>query len=111
MSRNMKVLIAAATPVIVLGLVLMFSNRVRARVIPASGVCAENLRLIQTAKQKWAQENHKPAKYFPYWQDIQPYLGRSFSGLFPHCPDGGLYLPGRINQLPQCSVGGQGSEL
>ena len=107
MSRNMKVLTVIGIPVIALCVASMFAKPVRARAIPATGVCAENLRLIQAAKQKWALDHHQPAKYFPYWQDIQPYLGSTFSGSFPHCPDGGVYLPGRLNQLPSCSVGGQ----
>src|SRR5678816_342264 len=78
----------------------------RARQIPSSNPCINNLRQIEGAKQQWALENGKNADDVPSWANIEPYLGRgdvgSTNGI--RCPKGGVYTIGRVKDAPKCSV-------
>jgi RNA polymerase sigma factor (sigma-70 family) len=68
--------------------------------------CINNLRMIDSAKQQWALEFHKTANDTPTMDDIKPYLGRGPEGEIPVCPDGGVYIIGKVGEKPTCSIPG-----
>ena len=68
--------------------------------------CIINLRLIDSAKQEWALENHKQNSDTPTEQDLAPYFGAGASAKFPVCPQGGKYIIGAIGDKPTCSIPG-----
>jgi hypothetical protein len=82
-----------------------------ARTETASIACVSNLRRIAAAKQQWGLEQHKGADARPTWTDILPYMGPAQSGQIPHCPNGGVYTIGPLNQSPTCSIGGRDHTL
>ncbi len=84
---------------------------IRARSGPATNACMNNLRQFDGAKQQWALENHKTTNDIPSWQDMRPYLGRGTNGELPTCPQGGVYILGRIGEPPRCSIDGRLSGL
>ncbi|HWF18447.1 MAG TPA: hypothetical protein VG754_04240 [Verrucomicrobiae bacterium] len=63
--------------------------------------CANNLRIIDAAKQQWALENKKTATDIPTPEDIAPYLPNPAQIV---CPAGGVYSINAINTAPTCSV-------
>ena len=67
------------------------------------GICINNLRQIDGAKQQWALENHKDTNAIPTSADIAPYLR---SNKFPVCPGKGKYTISRACDDPTCSVPG-----
>jgi hypothetical protein len=68
-----------------------------------AGVCINNLRQIDAAKQQWAQVNGRPPESLPGPADIAPYLpNRSI----PVCPGGGGYSINAVNVKPTCSIPG-----
>lgn len=68
--------------------------------------CISNLRLFDSAKKRWAQENNKQATDTPTLDDLRPYLGRGPNAEMPTCPDGGVYTIGAVNEKPTCSISG-----
>jgi len=84
---------------------------IRARSETASIACVNNLRNIVASKQQWALEHHKASDTLPTWADILPYMGAGTAGQMPHCPDGGVYTIGRLNENPKCSIGGPSHAL
>ena len=51
---------------------------------PGRGMaCVNNLRLIQFAKEQWAQENKKEPNDLPVPFDMQAYMGRGTNGILP----------------------------
>jgi hypothetical protein len=80
---------------------------IEARVTKASNACVNNLRLITSAKEQWCVERKKSSTAVPTWSDLQPYLGYGPKKELPHCPDGGVYTIGRLDQIPTCSIGGR----
>jgi len=68
-------------------------------------VCSSFLRLVNTAKEKWAEKNPKSAQASPpTWDDLGPYLGRDVAGELPECPCGGICTIGRVGEPPTCSL-------
>jgi HAMP domain-containing protein len=65
--------------------------------------CLNNLRQIDAAKQQWALENEKTVDAIPTAQDLAPYLS---GGIFPACPDGGIYTLNSVGDPPTCSISG-----
>src|SRR5271165_7005164 len=61
-------------------------NFVRARTTSQMNACINNLRLIDSAKQQWALEQHQGSTATPAATDIQPYLGHGAAGELPTCP-------------------------
>jgi competence protein ComGC len=80
-------------------------NFVKARETSQKNQCINNLRLIDGAKQQWALENNKKETDTPTWQDLQPYLGKRNKAPL-HCPAGGEYTIGALNEQPTCSIAG-----
>ena len=100
MSKKSKIAVVAAAFVAVVVLALLPAF-IRARTTPAMNACVNNLRQLDGAKQQWELENHKTTNDVPTWGDLQAYLVRPLV-----CPQGGIYTPGRVRELPRCSVGG-----
>jgi len=84
---------------------------INARTETASIACVQNLRSIAAAKQQWGLEHKQSSNAVPTWADILPYLGSGPAGQMPHCPDGGVYSIGRLNENPTCSIGGRNHSL
>jgi prepilin-type N-terminal cleavage/methylation domain-containing protein len=63
-------------------------NFVRARTTSQQNACINNLRLIDSAKQQWALEQHQTSTSSPASSgtDLQPYLGHGAAGELPSCP-------------------------
>jgi competence protein ComGC len=93
-----------AASVVVPGLLAAIAvpNFIKARDTAQKNRCINNLRQIDAAKQQWALEKNKTASDVPTWEDLQPYLGKSKVPL--HCPKGGEYTIGAVNQQPTCSI-------
>jgi DNA repair exonuclease SbcCD ATPase subunit len=68
-----------------------------------TGVCINNLRQIDAAKQQWAQANGRPPDAIPGPAEISAYLPNR--GM-PVCPGGGGYSINAVNVKPACSVPG-----
>jgi hypothetical protein len=68
--------------------------------------CISNLRLIDSAKQQWALENHGQIFDTPTMEDLKKYMGHALDGELPVCPDGGVYTPGTMGEKPTCSIPG-----
>lgn len=61
-------------------------NFVRARTTSQMNACINNLRLIDSAQQQWALEQHQGSLATPAGTDLQPYLGHGSAGELPTCP-------------------------
>lgn len=94
--------IAWAIFVIPLMLAIAIPNFVKARDTAMHNACVNNLRIIDAAKNQWALENNKKAEDVPTAQDLNPYIKGGFVSL--HCPAGGSYTIGSVNQAPVCSI-------
>ena len=87
-------------------------NFVRARTTSQMNACINNLRLIDSACQQWALEQHQGSTAVPAGTDLQPYLGHGSAGELPSCPadstTGGAgsyttsYTVINISVKPQC---------
>jgi len=74
--------------------------------------CLYYLRCIEGSKNDWAVFNHRRSNDTPIWDDLRPYLenviwgcaGASNGEKLPHCPGGGIYTLGRVDELPRCSI-------
>ena len=104
--RYRKTIIGFGIVVWIVSAGVLVRQYIRARSVPASSACVNNLRQIQGAKEEWALENHKTSNDVVTWQDVQPYMGRGPNGTLPMCPQGGTYILGRVGQPPRCSYGG-----
>ena len=69
-----------------------------------ANACINNLRLIDGAKEQWANDKGKSTNASPTWEDIRPYMGLGPSGNLPTCPSKGSYTLGRVDQLPTCTI-------
>jgi prepilin-type N-terminal cleavage/methylation domain-containing protein len=83
-------------------------NFVRARTTSQANACINNLRIISSAKDEWALENHKQNSDTPQGTDIQPYMGHGTAGSLPSCPlDSTMtfatsYTAGNVASKPAC---------
>jgi hypothetical protein len=72
--------------ILILLVAMAIPRYVRPRTTFAPNACINNLRLIDLAKQQWAQEKGKGPDDIPAISDLQPYLGRGAAGFLPTCP-------------------------
>jgi len=91
---------------------VVLSNFIPPRVRSAAP-CVNRLMQISGAKEQWALEYGKTTNDVPTWTDLYPYLSSSFTNSWftnnkPVCPEGGVYILGRVGELPTCSIGGSG---
>jgi prepilin-type N-terminal cleavage/methylation domain-containing protein len=85
-------------------------NFVRARTTSQMNACINNLRLIDSAGQQWALEQHQGSTATPGPTDLQPYLGHGSAGELPTCPADSTATPNftssytvlNISVKPQC---------
>lgn len=77
---------------------------VRARSMSQVHACANNLRLIDAAKEQWALDNDVRAESgrTPTAGDLAKYLRAGM----PTCPAGGQYAIAPVGQPPTCSING-----
>jgi prepilin-type N-terminal cleavage/methylation domain-containing protein len=92
-------------------------NFVRARTSSQEKACINNLRQIDAAKQQWALEHFAVATALPAATDIQPYLGRSSTGMLPSCPADSQstfatsYTINTLQSAPTCLIVSSGHVL
>jgi hypothetical protein len=104
------IIILAVIAVVVLAVGV--PNFIRARSSRATAPCINRLRQIESAKEQWALEKSKTTNDVPTWSDLFPYFASSFTNSYwtngrPVCPEGGVYILGRVGELPTCSLGKQ----
>jgi hypothetical protein len=100
---------------ILLGVVLLLFGLMNIPSIPMArghaqrAACINNLRAIQEAKIRWANNHHKEKTDLPVDSDL---FGE---GLYlkqkPVCPAGGTYILGAAGELPKCSLSERGHTL
>jgi hypothetical protein len=96
--------IALSVFVLPLLLAIAIPNFVKARETAQRNQCLVNLRLIDGAKQQWAEENKKTASEVPTSTDLNGHLPGGFEAL--HCPQGGIYSINALDKRPTCSISG-----
>jgi prepilin-type N-terminal cleavage/methylation domain-containing protein len=89
-------------------------NFVRARTTSQMNACINNLRLIDSAKQQWALEQHCSSTSQPSsaGTELQPYLGHGSAGELPSCPADGTSqwttsyggTVGDVASKPTCAI-------
>lgn len=84
-------------------LVFIVPTFLRAKRTTARNTCVNNLRQIDGVKSQWAVENKKTDADIPTREDVSAYLK---SNIFPKCPNGGIYVIGKVGEDPKCSIGG-----
>lgn len=79
--------------------------------------CRENLHRLQAAKRKTAFDRGQQVGPIT-WEDVLRTMGnlparrtspRVLQGYMPRCPGGGTYILGKLEEVPRCTIGGQGS--
>jgi prepilin-type N-terminal cleavage/methylation domain-containing protein len=75
-------------------------NFVRARNTAQQKSCINNLRQIESAKQRWALEETKSDTDSPADDVVGLYIKNGF----PKCPSGGTYTTGKVSEDPQCNA-------
>ena len=115
MSRTSKNILVAV-PAILLVLVIVIPNFMKAHTALSPSVCRNNLQWIEAAKKQWALQGTK-AHEIPKEADLLRYLGghnpagHPPAPSFPRCPGSGTYTIGALNELPKCSIGGDAHAL
>lgn len=99
---------SAAFLVILASAILCVSCSRQGRLPPHdySYACLNNLRLYDTSKKQWADENGKKLTNEVTMDDLRPYLGKGPNGDLPTCPSGGKISLGRIGDKTLCSIHG-----
>jgi len=105
MTRSTKTIIAVIAVCIFAGWTIPHFMRARSA---RAYYCVNNLRIIESAKEDWAMEHNKTNGADVTWDDLRDYsLGPGpSSGFIPKCPDGGIYIIGKVGEKPRCSIGG-----
>jgi hypothetical protein len=102
--------------VLILFLAILIPNLLPARMTSAQNACVNCLQIIQAAKVRWAEINHKGPSDIPTEADLfsethaaEFSKGTGFEpGAFnrmPSCPAGGHYIIGAVKEEAQCSIG------
>ncbi len=103
-ARRKVLLLAVVVVAVPLWFVVAWPSFRRVNTAAHAAVCANNLKALEQAKAKWAQQEHKAANETPAWSDLigtNGYLKDRFS-----CPDGGAITIGAVGERPRCSVPG-----
>ena len=83
----------------------------------AARACRETLHRLQSAKRKVAFDRGQQAGPVT-WDDVLRQLAGTPQGRLtpaqiekftPKCPNGGTYVLGNLEEVPRCSIGGQGT--
>jgi hypothetical protein len=83
--------------------VLQVQAQAQAQAQGHAGLCLDNLRHLDGAKQQWALENRQPAEALPEPADLEPYLPDPARWV---CPAGGVYTLNPVGVPPTCSIPG-----
>src|SRR4051812_44580652 len=71
-------------------------------------MCVDNLRAISGVKMAWADQNRKMQTDTPSWSDLRPFFENRSEmcrqGAELHCPSGGIYTIGRVQDPPLCGI-------
>ena len=96
-------LIEITIVVAIIGLLagLAVPSFIKARTTAQTKACVSNLRVLDTAKSKWALENRKASSAVPTVENLGPYVR---GGVMPICPAGGTYKLLAVDQDPTCSL-------
>ena len=79
-------------------------NFVRARETSRAKSCAQNLRVIEVAKDQYLMDNSRPrASAISFGNLVGP---TSYIKILPICPSDGTYTVGNGDEEALCSVGG-----
>jgi len=70
-----------------------------------AAACRNNLRHIENAKRKVAQERDRATGRMT-WEDIRKEFPK---GQIPRCPAGGEYVLGDVGMMPKCTLGSNGT--
>jgi hypothetical protein len=84
---------------------LIIPNFIRSRATSSQNGCVNNLRQIDGTKNEWAVENGKTNGSVVIANQLTNYLYR---GILPKCPQGGIYIIGKIGENPTCSLATNG---
>jgi hypothetical protein len=80
-------------------------NFVRARATVSKNSCVSNLGLIQEAKRRWAEANHKEPTSVPTLLDLFNEQNEPGYQIAPQCPAGGIYSPRAVDKTAEWSIG------
>jgi hypothetical protein len=101
-SASVKITVTVAACLFVGFLAVAIPNFIRARTVPASNACINNLRQIDGAKEQWVLETHAKLGDIAPTSEVASFI----KGRLPICPQGGTYTIGRGGENPKCSVPG-----
>jgi hypothetical protein len=104
MTRFRKILLLAVVPFAALLFMVSWPSLQRVNTAAHAAMCKNNLKVLENAEAKWAQEQHKTTNDTPTWSDLvgtNRYLETRIA-----CPDGGIITIGRVGVPPTCSVPG-----
>ena len=85
-----------AGALIVVLVIAVLPNFIRARSTTAMNACINNLRQIDAAKQQWSLENNKGNAAIITWDDVRSYFKTK------QCSNS--YTLGDLNTKPQCKI-------
>lgn len=105
--RSGFTLVEVLIVVLIMGVLLSVAmpQFIRARENSSTTGCQFTLRELQGAKERWAMDNNRPADATPVMSDLV--VPGVYLKSTPQCPAGGTYHIGRLNEPPQCSLGGE----
>jgi prepilin-type N-terminal cleavage/methylation domain-containing protein len=104
--RNAFTLVEILIVALIIGMLVTIAvpNFVRARENARAKTCAQNLRVIEVAKDQFMMDNNLPRTVTIDSVDVSG--ANSYIKIFPACPSSGTYDIGRGDQEALCSVGG-----
>ncbi len=103
--RNAFTLIEILIVALIIGMLVTIAvpNFVRARENARAKTCAQNLRVIEVAKDQYLMDNNLPRTATIASIDISG--PNSYIKILPVCPSSGTYDTGRGDQEALCSIG------
>jgi prepilin-type N-terminal cleavage/methylation domain-containing protein len=103
--RNAFTLVEILIVALIIGMLVTIAipNFVRARENARAKTCAQNLRVIEVAKDQYLMDNNLPRIAVIGTVDISG--ANSYIKTLPVCPSSGAYTIGRGDQEAICSIG------
>jgi hypothetical protein len=106
--RSRRTLRITLTLLVFVAGAIVLPNFVRARTTVSKNSCVSNLRLIQEAKHRWAEVNHKNPTNIPTLAELFNEQNEPGYQTAPQCPLGGIYSPRAVGEDAECSIGPPG---